>query len=318
MTNYSRQKIIPEELSGFRLDLALAKTFSEFSRSRIKSWILDGSILIEGEKLRPRDIVNGGENVSIQVIYSENIKNEPEPMVLDIEYEDEEIAVINKPVGLVVHPGAGNFTGTLMNGLLHKWPVLSELPRAGIVHRLDKDTSGLMVIAKTLIAHNSLVRQLESRTVTRQYDAICNGVLTGGGTINEPINRHPVHRKKMTVREDGKEAITHYRVEKRFKAHTHVKVNLETGRTHQIRVHFAFRRRTLIGDPLYGRLMIPSGCSSVLKEALSSFKRQALCASRLELIHPSSGKIITFEVEPAADFKNLLHAMKLDLLPNDK
>jgi|TARA_B110000914_G_scaffold225113_1_gene244889 23S rRNA pseudouridine1911/1915/1917 synthase len=318
MTNYSRQKIIPEELSGLRLDLALAKTFSEFSRSRIKSWILDGSILIEGEKLRPRDIVNGGENVSIQVIYSENIKNEPEPMVLDIEYEDEEIAVINKPVGLVVHPGAGNFTGTLMNGLLHKWPVLSELPRAGIVHRLDKDTSGLMVIAKTLIAHNSLVRQLESRTVTRQYDAICNGVLTGGGTINEPINRHPVHRKKMTVREDGKEAITHYRVEKRFKAHTHVKVNLETGRTHQIRVHFAFRRRTLIGDPLYGRLMIPSGCSSVLKEALSSFKRQALCASRLELIHPSSGKIITLEVEPAADFKNLLHAMKLDLLPNDK
>ena len=318
MTNYSRQKIIPEELSGFRLDLALAKTFSEFSRSRIKSWILDGSILIEGEKLRPRDIVNGGENVSIQVIYSENIKNEPEPITLDIEYEDEEIAVINKPVGLVVHPGAGNFTGTLMNGLLHKWPVLSELPRAGIVHRLDKDTSGLMVIAKTLIAHNSLVRQLESRTVTRQYDAICNGVLTGGGTINEPINRHPVHRKKMTVREDGKEAITHYRVEKRFKAHTHVKVNLETGRTHQIRVHFAFRRRTLIGDPLYGRLMIPSGCSSVLKEALSSFKRQALCASRLELIHPSSGKIITLEVEPAADFKNLLHAMKLDLLPNDK
>ena len=188
MTNYSRQKIISDELSGYRLDLALAKTFSEFSRSRIKSWILDGSILIEGEKLRPRDIVNGGENVSIEVIYSENIKNEPEPMVLDIEYEDEEIAVINKPVGLVVHPGAGNFTGTLMNGLLHKWPTLSELPRAGIVHRLDKDTSGLMVIAKTLIAHNSLVRQLESRTVTRQYDAICNGVLTGGGTINEPIN----------------------------------------------------------------------------------------------------------------------------------
>ena len=251
---------------------------------------------------------------SIEVIYSENIKNEPEPMVLDIEYEDEEIAVINKPVGLVVHPGAGNFTGTLMNGLLHKWPTLSELPRAGIVHRLDKDTSGLMVIAKTLIAHNSLVRQLESRTVTRQYDAICNGVLTGGGTINEPINRHPIHRKKMTVREGGKEAITHYRVEKRFNAHTHVKVNLETGRTHQIRVHFAFRRRTLIGDPLYGRLMIPSGCSLALKEALSSFKRQALCASRLELIHPSSGKAISLEVQPAADFRNLLHEMELDLL----
>lgn len=314
MTNYSRQKIISDELSGYRLDLALAKTFSEFSRSRIKSWILDGSILIEGEKLRPRDIVNGGENVSIEVIYSENIKNEPEPMVLDIEYEDEEIAVINKPVGLVVHPGAGNFTGTLMNGLLHKWPTLSELPRAGIVHRLDKDTSGLMVIAKTLIAHNSLVRQLESRTVTRQYDAICNGVLTGGGTINEPINRHPIHRKKMTVREGGKEAITHYRVEKRFNAHTHIKVNLETGRTHQIRVHFAFRRRTLIGDPLYGRLMIPSGCSLALKEALSSFKRQALCASRLELIHPSSGKAISLEVQPAADFRNLLHEMELDLL----
>ena len=313
MTNYSRQKIIPEELSGNRLDLALAKIFPEFSRSRIKSWILDGSILIKGEKFRPRDIVNGGEDVSIQVIYTEKITNEPEPMILDIEYEDEEIAVINKPVGLVVHPGAGNFNGTLMNGLLHQWPKLSELPRAGIVHRLDKDTSGLMVIAKTLIAHNSLVRQLESREVTRQYDAVCNGVLTGGGTINENIKRHPVHRKKMMVRDDGKEAITHYRVEKRFKAHTHIKVNLETGRTHQIRVHFAFRRRTLVGDPLYGRLMIPSGCSLGLKEVLSSFKRQALCASRLELIHPLSGQNITLEIDPATDFKNLLNAMTLDL-----
>lgn len=313
MTNYSRQKIIPEELSGNRLDLALAKIFPEFSRSRIKSWILDGSILIKGEKFRPRDIVNGGEDVSIQVIYTEKITNEPEPMILDIEYEDEEIAVINKPVGLVVHPGAGNFNGTLMNGLLHQWPKLSELPRAGIVHRLDKDTSGLMVIAKTLIAHNSLVRQLESREVTRQYDAVCNGVLTGGGTINENIKRHPVHRKKMMVRDDGKEAITHYRVEKRFKAHTHIKVNLETGRTHQIRVHFAFRRRTLVGDPLYGRLMIPSDCSLGLKEVLSSFKRQALCASRLELIHPLSGQNITLEIEPATDFKNLLNAMTLDL-----
>jgi len=176
MTNYSRQKIIPEELSGNRLDLALARIFPEFSRSRLKTWILDGSILIGGEKFRPRDIVNGGEDVSIEVVYSEKITNEPESMILDIEYEDDEIAVINKPVGLVVHPGAGNSNGTLMNGLLHQWPELSELPRAGIVHRLDKDTSGLMVIAKTLIAHNSLVRQLESREVTRQYDAVCNGV----------------------------------------------------------------------------------------------------------------------------------------------
>jgi len=313
MTNYSRQKIIPEELSGNRLDLALARIFPEFSRSRLKTWILDGSILIGGEKFRPRDIVNGGEDVSIEVVYSEKITNEPESMILDIEYEDDEIAVINKPVGLVVHPGAGNSNGTLMNGLLHQWPELSELPRAGIVHRLDKDTSGLMVIAKTLIAHNSLVRQLESREVTRQYDAVCNGVLTGGGTINENIKRHHIHRKKMMVKDDGKEAITHYRVEKRFKAHTHIKVNLETGRTHQIRVHFAFRRRALVGDPLYGRLMIPSGCSPSLKEALRSFKRQALCASRLELIHPLSGQNITLEIEPAKDFKDLLNAMKLDL-----
>ena len=184
MTHYSKKMIIPDELAGNRLDLSVAKIFPEFSRNRIKSWIKDGSLLVNGEQLRPRDIMNGGEMVSLQTVFTELTPNQAEPIPLDIRYEDEQIAVINKPVGLVVHPGAGNLNGTLMNGLLHQWPHLNELPRAGIVHRLDKETSGLMVVAKTHVAHSSLVRQLEKRQITRQYDAICNGVLTGGGVIN--------------------------------------------------------------------------------------------------------------------------------------
>ncbi|MBT7275722.1 MAG: 23S rRNA pseudouridine(1911/1915/1917) synthase RluD [Woeseiaceae bacterium] len=317
MTNYSKKMIIPDELAGNRLDLSAAKIFSEFSRNRIKSWIKDGSLLVDGQQLRPRDIINGGEIIELQTVFTELTYSKAEPITLDIRYEDEQIAVINKPVGLVVHPGAGNLNGTLMNGLLHQWPDLNELPRAGIVHRLDKETSGLMVVAKTHIAHNSLVRQLEKREVTREYDAICNGVLTGGGTINEAIKRHHVNRKKMTVRDDGKEAITHYRVQHRFRAHTHIKVSLETGRTHQIRVHFAYRRHTLVGDPLYGRLMIPAGCSSKLREALSVFKRQALCATKLKLIHPLTTEELIIEIPPADDFKNLLSVMQEDLLSNE-
>ena len=318
MTHYSKKMIIPDELAGNRLDLSVAKIFPEFSRNRIKSWIKDGSLLVNGEQLRPRDIVNGGEMVSLQTVFAELTRNQAEPIPLDIRYEDEQIAVINKPVGLVVHPGAGNLNGTLMNGLLHQWPHLNELPRAGIVHRLDKETSGLMVVAKTHVAHSSLVHQLEKRQITRQYDAICNGVLTGGGVINEAIKRHHVNRKKMTVRDDGKEAITHYRVQQRFRAHTYIKVNLETGRTHQIRVHFAYRRHTLVGDPLYGRLMIPAGCSSKLKEALNLFKRQALCASKLELIHPLTTEELTIEIPPAEDFKSLINVLQEDLSSNEE
>ncbi|HJL93506.1 MAG TPA: 23S rRNA pseudouridine(1911/1915/1917) synthase RluD [Woeseiaceae bacterium] len=317
MPTYIQEKVIPDDMAGHRLDQALAKIFPEFSRSRLKNWILDGSILVKGESWKPRDLVNGGESISIQAKHHDKLINEPERIDFKVEYEDKEIVVINKPANLVVHPGAGNSKGTLMNGLLYQWPELSELPRAGIVHRLDKDTSGLMVIAKNLKAHNSLVKQLSAREVSREYNAICNGVLTGGGTINKPIRRHPVHRIKMIVRDDGKEAITHYKVLQRFRAHTHIKVNLETGRTHQIRVHFASRRHALVGDPVYGRMIIPASCSKVLEDQIRSFRRQALCASKLELIHPSSGEKISVEVDLASDYNDLLGAMEEDLSYKD-
>ncbi len=317
MSSYIQEKVIPDDLAGHRLDQALAKIFPEFSRSRLKNWILDGSILVKGESWKPRDLVNGGESVSIQAKHHDKLINEPEKIDFKVEYEDKEIAVINKPSNLVVHPGAGNPKGTLMNGLLHQWPELSQLPRAGIVHRLDKDTSGLMVIAKNLNAHNSLVKQLSAREICREYNAICNGVLTGGGTINKPIKRHPIHRVKMIVRDDGKEAITHYKVLQRFRAHTHIKVKLETGRTHQIRVHFSSRRHALVGDPVYGRMIIPASCSKALEDQIRIFKRQALCASKLELIHPSSGKKFSVEVDLASDYNDLLNAMEKDLSYKD-
>ena len=317
MTSYIQEKVIPDDLAGHRLDQALAKIFPEFSRSRLKNWILDGSILVKGESWKPRDLVNGGESVSIQAKHHDKLINEPERIDFKVEYEDKEIAVINKPSNLVVHPGAGNPKGTLMNGLLHQWPELSQLPRAGIVHRLDKDTSGLMVIAKNLTAHNSLVKQLSAREVCREYNAICNGVLTGGGTINKPIRRHPIHRVKMIARDDGKEAITHYKVLQRFRAHTHIKVKLETGRTHQIRVHFSSRRHALVGDPVYGRMIIPASCSKALEDQIRIFKRQALCASKLELIHPSSGKKLSVEVDLPSDYNDLLNAMEKDLSYKD-
>jgi len=317
MSIYTQEKVIPDSMTGHRLDQALAKIFPEFSRSQLKNWILDGSILVKGESWKPRDLVNGGENVSIQTKHHDKLINEPERIDFKIEYEDKEIVVINKPSNLVVHPGAGNSKGTLMNGLLYQWPALSELPRAGIVHRLDKDTSGLMVIAKNLKAHNSLVKQLSAREVSREYNAICNGVLTGGGTINKPIRRHPKHRIKMIVRDDGKEAITHYKVLQRFRAHTHIRVKLETGRTHQIRVHFSSQRHALVGDPVYGRTITPASCSKVLEDQIRSFKRQALCASKLELIHPSSGEKLSVQADLASDYKDLLSAMEKDLGDKD-
>ena len=243
---------------------------------------------------------------------AENTSGKAEPIDIQVEYEDSDIAVINKPAGLVVHPGAGNPDGTLLNGLLHKWPELSDIPRAGIIHRLDKETSGLMIVTKNLIAHNYLVQELSQRKISREYDAICYGVLTGGGTINEPIARHRTQRKKMTVDGNGKDAITHYRVIKRFRAHTHIKIKLETGRTHQIRVHFAYKRNALLGDPLYSRLMIPAGCNKGLEESIREFKRQALCASRLKFLHPSSRNEIDVKISLPPDLKNLLRALEND------
>ena len=306
-------KIIPVELAGQRLDQALAKLFPEFSRSRLKAWLLDGMIVVDGASPRPRDPVYGGETVTLQVQPEVSVMAEPQAIALDIVYEDESLIVINKPVGLVVHPGAGNSSGTLLNGLLHHAAELEQVPRAGIIHRLDKDTSGLLLIGKTLAAHTALVRQLAEREISRYYLAVCNGVLTGGGTINEPVGRHRVDRKRMCVRDDGKPAVTHYTVLERFAAHTYIRVKLETGRTHQIRVHFAHRRHALIGDPVYGgRLALPKGAGDRLIAALRGFRRQALHAAQLEFTHPDSGEMLSFEATPPDDFADLLAVLRED------
>ena len=304
-------RTIPEELAGQRLDRALAALFPEYSRSRLKTWLLDGALLVDGGTPKPREPVIGGETVALSIQPEVQVRAEPEPIAINVVYEDESLIVIDKPAGLVVHPGAGNASGTLMNGLLHHAPELEELPRAGIIHRLDKDTSGLLLIARTLTAHTALVRLLAEREIARHYLAICGGVLTGGGRIDAPIGRHRADRKRMCVRDDGKPAVTHYTVLERFAAHTYISIKLETGRTHQIRVHFAHRRHPLVGDPVYGgRLALPKGASDHLVGVLRSFRRQALHAARLEFEHPVSGELIACKSNPPDDFAALLDALR--------
>lgn len=314
MTESPMHKEVPASLSGQRLDTALAQMFPEYSRSRLKSWILAGHVTVDDTARRPRDPVLGGERIGLTPQAEISVTSEPEPIALDIAFEDDDLLVVNKPAGLVVHPGAGNIRGTLMNGLLHHVPSLEALPRAGIVHRLDKDTSGLLLVGKTLEAHTALVRALADRAISRHYLAVCLGVLTGGGTIDAPLGRHPRDRRKMSVRDDGKPAVTHYRVLERFLAHTYIEVRLETGRTHQIRVHFAYRRHPLLGDPVYGgRLQLPAGASAELVETLRTFRRQALHAARLGFPHPQSGEPVTLECPPPADFESLLGVLRRDL-----
>ncbi len=307
-------RTIPIEAAGQRLDQALARLFPEYSRSRLKAWLLDGAISVDGETPRPRDPVHGGEEVRLTAVAEAAVADEPEAIALDIVFEDDALIVINKPAGLIVHPGAGNPRGTLLNGLLHHEPALEELPRAGIIHRLDKDTSGLLLIARTLPAHTALVRALAERDISRHYLAVCNGVLTGGGTIDAPLGRHRVDRKRMCVRDDGRPAVTHYTVIERFAAHTYIKVRLETGRTHQIRVHFAHKRHALLGDPVYGgRLALPAGASDRLVAELRAFRRQALHAAQLELAHPLTGAALAFEAPLPADFDRLLAVLREDV-----
>lgn len=314
MTIRAEIKTVPDELAGQRLDQALAQMFPAYSRSRLKSWLLAGAIEVDGAMKRPRDRVDGGEQVELRVEPAVSVPSRPEPMSLEVVFEDESLLVVNKPAGLVVHPGAGNASGTLMNGLLHHVPALAELPRAGIIHRLDKDTSGLLLVGKTLPAHTALVRLLAGREVSRRYLAVCNGALTGGGKIDAPIGRHPVDRTRMCVRDNGKPAVTHYTVRERFGAHTYINVVLETGRTHQIRVHFAHRRHALVGDPVYGgRLALPAGASDRLIAALRRFRRQALHAAGLELAHPISAEPLAFEVPPPDDFQDLLSVFREEI-----
>ena len=304
-------RTVPDEFAGQRLDQALARLFPEYSRSRLKSWLLDGVLVVDGSSPRPRDAVVGGETVTLRVQPEVAVAAEPEPMQLDVVHEDNALLVINKPAGLVVHPGAGNQRGTLLNGLLHHAPELESLPRAGIVHRLDKDTSGLLLVAKTLPSHTALTRRLADREISRHYLAVCAGVLTGGGKIDEPIGRHRTDRTRMCVRDDGRPAVTHYTVIERFGAHTYINVRLETGRTHQIRVHFAHRRHPLLGDPVYGgRLALPKGASEALAATLRRFRRQALHAAKLGFEHPDTGEPISLEAPLPADFAGLLDALR--------
>ena len=306
--------VVPPELAGRRLDQALALLFPDFSRSRLKQWIVGGQVEVDGSQRKPRDKVIGGENIRVRAESEKQDNATPEEIDLDVVFEDESVIVLNKPAGLVVHPGAGNPRGTLMNALLHYRESQAELPRAGIVHRLDKSTSGLMIVACTLQAHTELVRQIERHDVHREYQAICQGVLTAGGVVDQPLGRHPVDRLRMTVRDDGKSARTHYRVVKRFRAHTHMLAKLETGRTHQIRVHMAHIRHPLLGDPVYGgRRKIPAGATEALRDIVQKFRRQALHASRLEFTHPKTGETLGFRAALPDDLSGLLQVLKDDL-----
>lgn len=313
MTDIDLNQRIPEQCGGLRLDQALAQMFPEYSRARLQQWVRAGQVRVDDRLMKPRDSVHGGEQVVIRARLEETPDVAPEPITLDVVYDDESLLVINKPVGLVVHPAAGNWSGTLQNALLHRAPELAGVPRAGIVHRLDKDTSGLLVVARTLTAHKSLVEQLQARALKREYLAVVQGVMTAGGTVDAPIGRHPTDRKRMAVIGAGKEAISHYRVLERFAHHTAIRVNLETGRTHQIRVHMAHIRYPLLGDPVYGgRLRLPAAASPELTQALRAFKRQALHAQRLGLLHPLTGEQVEWEAPLTADLQALLHTLSED------
>ena len=308
-----RTATIPESAAGRRFDAVLAELFPEYSRSRLAEWIKSGDALLDGRTVRPRDPVRGGEAVALAVVLETQTEALAEDIPLTLLYEDDDVFVIDKPAGLVVHPGAGNPAGTLVNALLHRDPGLSVLPRAGIVHRLDKDTSGAMVVARTVPAHTALVAQLSARDVHRQYLAVVVGALVSGGTASAAIDRHPRDRLRMAVRDDGRDAVTHYRLRERFRAHTALECRLETGRTHQIRVHMAHLKHPIVGDPLYGgSLKLPKGASPELIETLRGFRRQALHAEVLEFVHPTSGEPVRCHAPVPADMQHLLAVLRAD------
>jgi len=301
-------------MAGRRLDQALAELLPQFSRTRIQRWIEEGAVRVNGLAPRARDVVVGGEVAAVEARVQTETGVAAEKLPLDIVHQDAAIIVIDKPPGVVVHPGAGNREHTLQNALLAHDPKLRRVPRAGLVHRIDKDTSGLLVVARTLESQGALVAALAGHDIEREYLALCTGAMTGGGTVDEPIGRHRTQRIKMAVRSDGRAAVTHYRIEKRFRAHTLARVRLETGRTHQIRVHLAHVGYPIVGDPVYGgRRRLPAGATPQLIAALEGFKRQALHAARLEFVHPKSGKSLSYEAPLPADFTQLLGALERDL-----
>ncbi|HGN2958944.1 TPA: 23S rRNA pseudouridine(1911/1915/1917) synthase RluD [Proteus mirabilis] len=299
---------------GQRLDQALAELFPDYSRSRIKEWILDNRVQVNDKIInKPKEKMLGGEKIEVDALIEEDVRWEPQNIPLNIVYEDDDILVINKPRDLVVHPGAGNPDGTVLNALLYRYPEIVNVPRAGIVHRLDKDTTGLMVVAKTVPAQTHLVEALQRREITREYEAVATGRMTAGGLVNEPISRHPTKRTHMAVHPMGKPAVTHYRVMEHFRAHTRLRLRLETGRTHQIRVHMAHIHHPLIGDQLYsGRPRPLKGASEEFRETLRRFDRQALHATMLRLYHPITGIEMEWHAPLPDDMVELIRVLKVD------
>lgn len=299
---------------GMRLDQALSELFPDYSRSRIKEWIVNNKVLVNNNIVnKPKDKVLGGEKIIIEVEIEEETYHQPEDIKLNVVYEDDHILVINKPRDLVVHPGAGNPNGTVLNALLYHYPDISRVPRAGIVHRLDKDTTGLMVVAKTIEAQTHLVESLQLREITREYEAVAMGIITAGGSVDQPITRHPTKRTHMAVFPTGKPAVTHYRVMEKYRLHTRLRLRLETGRTHQIRVHMAHIAHPLVGDPLYGgRPRPPKGASESFIQTLRDFDRQALHATMLRLYHPITGELMEWHAPIPDDMQKLIQELQLD------
>jgi 23S rRNA pseudouridine1911/1915/1917 synthase len=305
---------VKESQLGQRLDQAVAELFADYSRSRLKEWLLAGKVKVDGEVVtKPRTKVMGGESITLLAELEDEERWEAQDLPLDIVYEDDDIIVINKPRDFVVHPGAGTPDGTVLNALLYHYPPIAEVPRAGIVHRLDKDTTGLMVVAKTVPAQTRLVRALQKRNITREYEAIAIGKMTAGGRIEKPIGRHTTKRTLMAVNELGKPAVTHYRVAEHFREHTRIRLRLETGRTHQIRVHMSYLQHPLLGDIAYGgRARIPKNASEELAEMIRAFDRQALHAVMLKFEHPVTGEELEFHAPVPDDMVAMAEALRQD------
>lgn len=305
--------VIPDNYANERLDQALAKLLPDYSRTQIQEWLEAGSILVDGRVKKGKVKIKGSEKITVEAEIKSQPNWEAQALPLQIIYEDDELIIIDKPAGLVVHPGSGNADHTLLNALLHHAPSLQMLPRAGILHRLDKSTSGLLAVAKTAAALKHISQQLKQRSILREYQAIVCGILISGGCIDAPIDRHHLQRKRMAVVETGKQAVTHYRIAEKYRSHTRLKIRLETGRTHQIRVHMAHIRHPVVGDPVYGgRLQLAKGMSPELIEALRNFKRQALHAFGLGLIHPATQEFMRWEIDLPQDMSELIKLLRKD------
>lgn len=310
MKNIHYEFTIDDSFADMRLDHVLATLIPEHSRARLQEWIKSGEVLVDGQAAKARNLVKGNESIVIDAEAPAQPNYNAQEISLDFIHVDDDLIILNKPAGLVVHPAAGNYEGTLLNALLFHFPELAQVPRAGIIHRLDKETSGLLIIARNLTAHTQLIKQMREHEIEREYIALATGHLTAGDTIDAPLARHTQHRTKMAVNENGKPAVTHYRVIKRYGDFTLLRVNLETGRTHQIRVHLAHIKHPLVGDPLYGRLVFPKGASEELRSTLRDFRRQALHAHKLTFEHPSTAELCEFTAPLPKDFENFLKILQ--------